>query len=166
VKYIVDVRGQRITVELEPGLATVDGAQRAASLRAVEGTPVRLVTIGTEVHRVIVRRRAGRGAYTLWIDGFSYEVEALDERTRTIRDLTAAAAGPAGPVPLLAPMPGLVVRVNVKAGDTVEAGQGLIVMEAMKMENELRAHGAGVVKAVRVAPGDAVEKGAVLVEMD
>jgi pyruvate carboxylase subunit B len=69
-------------------------------------------------------------------------------------------------VPLLAPMPGLVVRVNVKAGDTVEAGQGLIVMEAMKMENELRAHGAGVVKAVRVAPGDAVEKGAVLVEMD
>jgi pyruvate carboxylase subunit B len=166
VKYIVDVRGQRINVELEPGLATVDGAQRAASLRAVEGTPVRLVTIGTEVHRVIVRRRAGRGAYTLWIDGFSYEVEALDERTRTIRDLTAAAAGPAGPVPLLAPMPGLVVRVNVKAGDTVEAGQGLIVMEAMKMENELRAHGAGVVKAVRVAPGDAVEKGAVLVEMD
>lgn len=166
MKYIVDVRGQRITVELEPGLATVDGAQRAASLRAVEGTPVRLVTIGTEVHRVIVRRRAGRGAYTLWIDGFSYEVEALDERTRTIRDLTAAAAGPAGPVPLLAPMPGLVVRVNVKAGDTVEAGQGLIVMEAMKMENELRAHGAGVVKAVRVAPGDAVEKGAVLVEMD
>jgi pyruvate carboxylase subunit B len=166
VKYIVDVRGQRINVELEPGLATVDGAQRAASLRAVEGTPVRLVTIGTEVHRVIVRRRAGRGAYTLWIDGFSYELEALDERTRTIRDLTAAAAGPAGPVPLLAPMPGLVVRVNVKAGDTVEAGQGLIVMEAMKMENELRAHGAGVVKAVRVAPGDAVEKGAVLVEMD
>jgi pyruvate carboxylase subunit B len=56
--------------------------------------------------------------------------------------------------------------VNVKAGDTVEAGQGIIVMEAMKMENELRAHGAGVVKAVRVAPGDAVEKGAVLVEMD
>ncbi len=166
MKYIVDVRGTRITVDLEPGLASVDGVQSPAALRAVEGTPVRLVTIGTAVHRVVVRRRAGRGAYTLWIDGFSYDVEALDERTRTIRDLTAAAAGPAGPVPLLAPMPGLVVRVNVKAGDTVEAGQGLIVMEAMKMENELRAQGAGVVKAVRVAPGDAVEKGATLVEME
>jgi pyruvate carboxylase subunit B len=166
VKYIVECRGRRITVDLEPGLAAVDGAQRPASLRAVEGTPVRLVTIGSEVHRVVVRRRAGRGAYTLWIDGFTYDVEALDERTRTIRDLTAAAAGPTGPVPLLAPMPGLVVRVQVKAGDTVEAGQGLIVMEAMKMENELRAHAAGVVKTVRVAPGDAVEKGAVLVEME
>jgi pyruvate carboxylase subunit B len=166
VKYIVECRGRRITVDLEPGLAVVDGAQRPASLRAVEGTPVRLVTIGSEVHRVVVRRRAGRGAYTLWIDGFTYDVEALDERTRTIRDLTAAAAGPTGPVPLLAPMPGLVVRVQVKAGDTVEAGQGLIVMEAMKMENELRAHAAGVVKTVRVAPGDAVEKGAVLVEME
>jgi pyruvate carboxylase subunit B len=63
-------------------------------------------------------------------------------------------------------MPGRVVRVLVKNGDAVTAGQPLIVMEAMKMENELRAHGAGVVKAVRVAPGDAVEKGAVLVEMD
>ena len=166
MKYIVEVRGTRITVDLEPGIATVDAAKRPASLRAVEGTPVRLVTIGTEVHRVIVRRRTGRGAYTLWIDGFSYEVEALDERTRTIRDLTAAAAGPAGPVPLVAPMPGLVVRVQVKPGDAVEAGQGLIVMEAMKMENELRAHGAGVVKAVRVAPGDAVEKGAILVDME
>ncbi len=166
MKYIVDVRGTRITVDLEPGRATVDGVARAATLRAVEGTPVRLVTIGAEVHRVVVRARKGRGAYTLWMDGFSYDVEALDERTRTIRDLTAAAAGPTGPIPLLAPMPGLIVRVNVRAGDTVEAGQGLIAMEAMKMENELRAHGAGVVKSVRVAPGDAVEKGAVLVEME
>jgi pyruvate carboxylase subunit B len=132
----------------------------------VEGTPVRLITIGDEVHRVVVRRRHARSAYTLWIDGFTYEVEALDERTRTIRDLTAAASGPAGPVPLLAPMPGLIVRVEVQVGDTVSAGQGLIVMEAMKMENELRSHGPGVVKAIRVTAGDAVEKGATLIELE
>jgi pyruvate carboxylase subunit B len=62
-------------------------------------------------------------------------------------------------------MPGLVVRVHVQEGDEVQAGQGLVVMEAMKMENELRAAAAGTVKRVHVAPGKAVEKGAILVEL-
>ena len=166
MKYIVDVRGKRIGVDLAPGSATVDGRAQAAVLHEVEGTPVRLVTIGNEVHRVVVRRRGGRGAYQLWIDGFTYEVEALDERTRTIRDLTAKAAGPSGPAPLVAPMPGLIVRVRVKPGDTVAAGDGLVAMEAMKMENELKSSGAGTVRAVRVAPGDKVERGAVLIELE
>ncbi len=165
MKYIVDVRGRRVTVDVQPGAVRVEERTVTAALRSVEGTPIRLVTLGDEVRRVVVRRRSGRGAYTLWIDGFTYDVEALDERTRTIRDLTAARAGPTGPAPLVAPMPGLIVRVEVKPGDVVTAGQGLIVMEAMKMENELRAAGAGTVRTIRVAAGDAVEKGSVLVEL-
>jgi pyruvate carboxylase subunit B len=70
-----------------------------------------------------------------------------------------------GPAPLVAPMPGLVVRVNVVVGDQVAAGQGLVVMEAMKMENELRASAPGTVRAVHAEPGAAVNKGAVLVEL-
>jgi biotin carboxyl carrier protein len=62
-------------------------------------------------------------------------------------------------------MPGLVVRINVEPGDPIRAGQPLVVMEAMKMENELRATSDGVVRAVRVQPGAAVEKGTVLVEI-
>ena len=166
MRYIVEVRGERIVVDLALNAATVDGRARPVALRTVEGTPVRLVTIGDEVHRVVVRERAGRGAYQLWIDGFVYDVEALDERTRTIRDLTAAAKGPSGPAPLVAPMPGLIVRVRVKPGDAVAAGEGLVVMEAMKMENELRSAGAGTVRAVRVSPGDKVERGAILIELD
>ena len=166
MNYIVDVRGKRIAVELTPNAATVDGRTHSASLREVEGTPVRLVTIGDQVHRVVVRKRGTRGAYQLWIDGFTYDVEALDERTRTIRDLTAKATGPSGPAPLTAPMPGLIVRVRVKPGDTVAAGEGLVVMEAMKMENVLKASGAGTVRAVRIGPGDKVERGAVLVELE
>ena len=62
-------------------------------------------------------------------------------------------------------MPGLIVRVNVTEGDSVTAGQGLVVMEAMKMENELRSAASGTVLRVLVAPGTAVEKGAILVEL-
>jgi pyruvate carboxylase subunit B len=100
------------------------------------------------------------------VDGYRFEAEALDERTRLIRDLSAASAAPRGPAPIIAPMPGLIVRVSVKAGDRVEAGQGIVVMEAMKMENELRAMAAGVVKSVEVEPGTAVEKGTLLVALE
>jgi biotin carboxyl carrier protein len=117
------------------------------------------------VYRLVARRGGARGAYGISIDGRRFAVEALDERTRAIRDLSAASAAAAGPAPLVAPMPGLIVRVNVAPGEEVQAGQGLVVMEAMKMENELRASSAGTVVAVRVTPGTAVEKGAVLVEL-
>ncbi|HEY2825603.1 MAG TPA: biotin/lipoyl-containing protein [Gemmatimonadales bacterium] len=63
-------------------------------------------------------------------------------------------------------MPGLVLRLEVAVGDTVTAGQGLVVLEAMKMENEIKAGVAGVVSAIRVAAGQAVDKGAVLIELD
>jgi acetyl/propionyl-CoA carboxylase alpha subunit len=166
VKYIVQVNDARVDVTLDGEGVHVEGEDVRATLADVAGTPVRLVQVGEQVHRVVARRRAGRGRYTLWIDGWRYELEALDERTRTIRDLSNATAGPKGPAPLVAPMPGLIVRVNVAPGDTVSAGQGLVVMEAMKMENELRAAGPGTVKAVLAAAGTAVEKGAVLVELE
>ncbi|MDQ6827848.1 MAG: biotin/lipoyl-binding protein [Gemmatimonadota bacterium] len=166
MKYIVSVAGRRMQVDVEGAGLSVDGRHVTARVSEVEGTPVRLVTIGDDVHRVVVRSRQSRGHYVLWLDGFTHDVEALDERTRAIRDLSDVAAKASGPAPLVAPMPGLIVRVNVQPGDDVTAGQGLVVMEAMKMENELRAASAGKVKKVLAAPGAAVEKGAVLVELE
>ncbi|PHX66365.1 MAG: hypothetical protein CK550_00030 [Gemmatimonadetes bacterium] len=165
MKYIVDVNGERVIVDVDGAHAEVDGVRVAASLAAVEGTPVRLLRIGEQVHRLVARRGASRGRWTLDLDGQRVDAEALDERMRAIRDLTAAAAAASGPAPLMAPMPGLVVRVSVGVGDTVSAGQGLVVVEAMKMENELRASVAGVVTAVLAVPGQAVDKGALLVEL-
>lgn len=167
MKYIVDIAGRRIEVTVDGEQVSVDGAPaETARVSTIEGTPVRLVTIGDSVHRVTARRDGQRGRYLLRIDGRRYPVEALDERTRAIRDMSAAAAGPVGPQPVRAPMPGLIVRVDVKPGDDVQAGQGVAAMEAMKMENELRAPAAGRVKLVHVTVGEAVEKGALLVEFD
>jgi pyruvate carboxylase subunit B len=166
VKYAVDVNGHRIDVTMEEGGVRVGDTLFAAHLEQVDGTPVHLVRIGEEVHRVAVARGEARGAYTLWIEGHRFTIDALDERTRAIRDLTAAASGAVGPRPLLAPMPGLIVKVHVQVGEAVVAGQGLVSMEAMKMENELRSASAGTVKAIGVAPGAAVEKGALLVELE
>jgi pyruvate carboxylase subunit B len=166
MKYVVDLNGERTEVEVAGETVTVDGHGSLARVEEIDGTPVRLVTIGSEVHRVVVRRGATRGAYTLWVDGFRFDGEALDERTRTIRDITAATATASGPAPVVAPMPGLIVRVSGAVGDQLQAGQGVIVMEAMKMENELRASAAGTVKTVLVEPGKAVEKGMILIEFE
>jgi len=166
MRYIVSVSGKRVEVDVRPENVVIDGRTIRAAISDVEDTPVRLVTIGDRVYRVIARHGAVRGEYSLWLDGFSFAVEALDSRTRAIRDLTAASARSSGPMPLLAPMPGLIVRVQVEPGDTVTAGQGLVMMEAMKMENELRSQSAGRVVRVLASAGMAVEKGAVLIELE
>jgi biotin carboxyl carrier protein len=166
MKYVVRVGDIDVDVVLDGGRVEADGVSDEAQVTELDGTPVRMVRIGNEVHRVVARRGPTRGRYTLWLDGFRYEVEALDERARAIRELSGASAGPTGPAPLIAPMPGMIVRVAVQVGDAVQAGQGLVVMEAMKMENELRATAAGTVKAVLAHPGTAVEKGALLLELE
>ena len=167
MNYIVELNGERKTVSIETSGVSYEGeAVEHAELSDVENSPVRVIKLGSRVYRVVAEKKQGRGRYALWVDGHRFEVEALDERTRSIRDLSAANAGPLGPAPVLAPMPGLIVRVNVSPGDAVEAGQGVIVMEAMKMENELRATSSGRVKSVEVSPGTAVEKGTLLVALE
>ena len=170
MKYVVEIDQTRIEVELDGDRARIDGGPwRYVHLAEVAGTPVRLVTIGDaskEVHRVSARRDGARGRYVLRIDGRRHVVEALDERARAIRDLSGGVKAAPGPRVLRAPMPGLVVRVEVVVGDQVSAGQSVVVMEAMKMENELRSPTAGLVTSVRAVAGAAVEKGAILVEFE
>jgi acetyl/propionyl-CoA carboxylase alpha subunit len=166
MKYLVELNGRRVEVELVGGAVLVDGERLDASLREVPGTPMHLLALGDEIHAAVARRTGGRGRYSISVGGWKFDVEALDERRRAIQDMAREAAAAAGPVPLVAPMPGMIVRVNVEVGAIVEAGQGLVVMEAMKMENELRATSPGTVARVLVQAGQAVEKGSALVEFE
>ena len=166
MKYVVTVDGKTLELSLEGDAARLGDERVDVRLDDLEGTPISLVTIGGVVHRVVVRREQGRGRYALWIGGRRFDVEALDERTHAIRQLSGGSGVAAGPTSLVAPMPGLIVRVAVQPGDAVQVGQPLVVIEAMKMENELRATTAAMVRTVHVAAGSAVEKGTVLVEFD
>lgn len=164
MKYVVDIGGARREVTIDGDQATLDGRTVPVQVEEVAGTPVVMLRLGDASHRLVVQREGTRGRYALRLHGHKVEVEALDERARAIRDMAAASAGPTGPQPVKAPMPGLVVKVLVAPGDVVAAGQGVVVMEAMKMENELRAAAAGTVTRVLATAGAAVERGALLVE--
>ena len=163
--YEVAVVGAVARVDLDADGVRIEGRSESASLTPVRGSPIRVLRVGDAIYEVVARHGEGRGVYLVTIAGVPVQIEALDARARAVRSLAAATA-PGGPEPVRAPMPGMVVRVLVAPGDRVQAGDGLIIMEAMKMENELRAKSAGRVKSVTVAPGMAVEKGMVLVTLD
>jgi len=109
-------------------------------------------------------RAESRGQLTVHVNGTPVPVEPRSRRRATAGG--GAADTTNGPVSIAAPMPGRVVKVLVSPGDSVAARQGLIVIEAMKMENELRAPRAGTVTAVKVAPGAPVEAGTVVVVIE
>jgi biotin carboxyl carrier protein len=166
LKYVVDINGRRHVVSIDGSGVRVDGETVAAHLAELPRTPVWMLTLEHAAYAVRVRRGGERGSYTLWIDGHRFVASALDERTRAIRDLDVERNVSSGPAPLSAPMPGLIVRVLVSEGQIVQPGEGLVVIEAMKMENELRAAAAARVKAVHARAGAPVEKGALLIEME
>ncbi|HYW45339.1 MAG TPA: biotin/lipoyl-containing protein [Bryobacteraceae bacterium] len=103
------------------------------------------------------------GAIVVVIDGYRFEVEVRDPRRWTPK---AGGRGGDGAQNLTAPMPGKVVRVLAAAGDVVEAGQGVVVVEAMKMQNEIKAPRAGRVIAVPAKEGATVAAGDVLATIE
>ncbi|HSE89466.1 MAG TPA: biotin/lipoyl-containing protein [Candidatus Binatia bacterium] len=100
--------------------------------------------------------------YRVLVDGRNYHVNLVDERRIRVGG-TQSDVQLQGRQRVSVPMPGKVIEVLVSEGDNVEKGQGLVIVEAMKMENEVRSPIAGEVKEIKVKPGDAVEGGAVLV---
>lgn len=165
MRYYVTVEGRTFEVDLTGTAPAVDGEAVSAELTRVPGTPtLHLLVNGRSF--VLVARRGKGDAWEIHLDGERYEVDVVDERTRAIRAMTGKGSSDHGPRPIRAPMPGLVVSVAVRAGDEVEVGQSVAIIEAMKMENELKAESAGVVRRVAAEPGQPVEKGAVLVELE
>jgi len=165
MRYYVLVGEKRVEVELSPDGARVNGRPVDATLGHADGTPVRGLVVGAEAHRVVGERTA-RGRWKVGIHGRTHAIEVVDERTMAIRELAGSGAAAAGPRPVVAPMPGMVVKVEVAEGDVVRAGQGIVIVEAMKMENELRASAPGRVTKVHVQRGVAVAKDQVLVELE
>jgi biotin carboxyl carrier protein len=147
-------------VSVDGRLRIVDAARVAEDgwsllLREPDGSAIKSVEAS-------VRSERGNGGFDVHIDGFDIPVQLKGGLGRRTRDVSGAGKG-VGPQRVVAPMPGKVTRVLVKPGDDVKPRQCLGVVEAMKMENELRAAREGRVREVLVAPGQSVDAGAPLV---
>jgi biotin carboxyl carrier protein len=178
VRFEVETGGGRRTIDLQRSgadwIVRVDARQLTASLvqagarwslllRPLEPEPFASRTDYAQAassHEIAIEPRA-RGVRVVHVDGREITVSILDPRSRAVRDRGPADA--AGPSVVVSPMPGRVVKVLVAPGDAVAARQGLVVVEAMKMENELRAPRAGRVSDVRVREGAPVDANTVLI---
>ena len=100
--------------------------------------------------------------YEIYVAGQRFEVKVEDERTKVLAGLVKSAAA-TGEAKVQAPMPGLVIGVPLEEGATVKQGQTVVVLEAMKMENDLASPIAGIIKEIRVSKGQTVDQGQVLV---
>jgi biotin carboxyl carrier protein len=164
------------------------GAEREISVEKLDGSRVR-VTHGGQARVYEAVRVAGTGRASTWsllpegggrqalvdVDGVAPDLTVtVDNRSVPLKLTTARAkvagrAAPppkAGPSAVQSPMPGKVVKVLVAVGEDVKAGQGVVVVEAMKMENELKSPKDGKVKAVAVKEGQAVEAGQSLITLE
>jgi len=175
VIYDVDINGRNRRVEVtrqgEAFEVSVDGHRQAATVSQVNGTwSLILAEVPAPGAAGHVARRsyevsfgeAASGTVTVHVNGRLVEATVAGAQGSWARRGDAAASGK-GPQKILAPMPGKVVKVLVKVGDAVAAKQGVVVVEAMKMENELKAARAGTVKEVKAVEGTSVEAGSVLV---
>ena len=163
MKYFVTIGERALVVDLDGDRVLVDGVPVRAEFERVPGTPeIRLVLDGRS--SLLAVEGGAEGAWHLVDRGALREVRVEDERSRHIRLLAGEGKSQGGGGVLKSPMPGLVVKVEVAVGDLVGVGTGLVVLEAMKMENELKATAPGVVTAIRVTAGQAVERGQVLIE--
>jgi pyruvate carboxylase subunit B len=169
--YHVTLGGRTYVVVVGDGEVTVDGTAWASERTAIPESPLHHLRLGGRSWAVAAHPAtdgAGPGA-TQWMlhaGGERWEAEVVDERTLEVEALARREVAPAGGAQVVAPMPGMVVRVEVEVGQRVDAGAGLVVVEAMKMENEIRASRPGVVAEVHVGVGQPVEKGAPLVTID
>ena len=164
MKYHVAIRDRTYVIDVEGGAVTVDGERLETHWAAIPGTPLIHLLLGGDSWTVACQRLTPT-RWALGAAGERFEVEVQDDRTKQIEAMTGLGREAVQSGVVKAPMPGLVVRVDVKVGELVEAGAGLVVVEAMKMENELRAPQRGVVEQVHVSAGQRVEKGATLVTL-
>jgi biotin carboxyl carrier protein len=166
MRYFVTIGNETWEIEVGSEQTLVNGNPVKAELRAVPGTPTRHLLVDAASHVVLAAGGDAAGEWHVQVNGDRLAAEVVDERTRAIRAMTGHSAAASGPKPVRAPMPGLVVRVEVEVGEAVRAGQGVAIIEAMKMENELKSDAAGTVSRIHVDAGQAVEKGQVLVEFE
>ena len=164
MRYFVTLGSTNYTISLH-----LIGGNYHATVEGEDGTRQehQLESHATDVFRVDnqILNLHLNGDGRLSVNGRYARASAESERERAFGDLSSSSQGEADGT-VVSPMPGKVVKVLTQVGDEVEAGTAVIVVEAMKMENELAAPNPGVVKQVLVGAGDAVEAGAKLIVIE
>ena len=161
MKYIATVEDQEFVIEVNrEGEVSVNGVVHTADMQTIGGSRLYSLIVDGRSYDIFIDEQDEH--YLLVMQEGIFEVKVEDERTRRLAGLQRAPLAPAGEIMIKAPMPGVGVDVPVTVGQVVEAGDRVVVLESMKMQNEFKAPRAGTVRTVRVKPGDRVDQNQIL----
>lgn len=170
--YLVKIEGKEYIV-------TIDSATHPPQIK-VNGKPfrTRFSTHSDNSHlqllmdnrsydvEVVKQNNSHNGDFSVFIYGREFSLYAEDERLAKIREVAGMGAGGDSQKEIHAPMPGLVTRILKNPGDQVRKGESLILVEAMKMENELKSPVDGTIKEVKVKEGQSIDKNTLMVLLE
>lgn len=161
MKYATTIGERTYLIEINrDGEVTVDGVPSPIDLRAIDEVTYSLL-IDHASHEALVELDGEQ--VDVLLGGRFYQAHVLDERARRLSPASGGSGSTSGEVLIKSPMPGLIVAIPVGEGQPVQKGQTILVLESMKMENELKAPRDGTVAAIKVAVRQNVEQHQVLV---
>lgn len=158
------VNNKVFEVDQTPDGTTVDGKLLNWDLTEIANGYFHIIHDSKTYRAELVKADQETKTFRLKINGRIYSVTLKDKFDLLLEKMGMNSASSSRINNVKAPMPGLIIDLKVQPGDQVNAGDPLLVLEAMKMENILKATGAGTVKAVKIKKGDSVEKGQILLE--
>lgn len=157
MRYITNVEGKQFLVEIiDDKHVSVDGKVYEVDFESVSGQPVYSLIVDGRSHEGYAAQ--GEDNWQVLLRGRLYPVTVEDEREKRLRSAASGGVIETGEFHLRAPMPGLVVTILVEEGQTVKRGQVLLILESMKMQNELKSPRDGTIGRVRVKAGETVEQ--------
>ena len=157
MKYVTTIDGKEFLVEIiDDRHVSVDGKIVEVDFESIEEQPVFSLIVDGKSYEAYVYR--GEESLEVLLKGRLYHTNVEDERERRLRAASGGAVAQSGTYHLKAPMPGLIVTVPVSEGQEVKTGDVLLILESMKMQNELKSPRDGVVGRIHVAAGDSVEQ--------
>jgi len=157
MKYITTVEDKQFTVEIiDEKHVNVDGKVYTIDFESVSGQPVFSLILDGRSHEAYVQ--PGEDNWQVLLRGRLYPAVVEDEREKRLRTAAGGGVAETGEFHLKAPMPGLVVAVRVSEGQEVKKGDVLLILESMKMQNELKSPRDGKISRVKVKAGESVEQ--------
>jgi biotin carboxyl carrier protein len=157
MKYITTIEDKQFTVEIiDEKHVSVDGKIYEIDFESVSGQPVYSLIVDGRSHESYIYQ--GEENWQVLLRGRLYPVTVEDEREMRLRAAAGGRVAETGEFHLRAPMPGLVVAVPVTEGQDVKKGEVILILESMKMQNELKAPRDGTIGRIRVRPGESVEQ--------
>jgi biotin carboxyl carrier protein len=161
MKYVVTVDDQTYEIGINQEVQiTFDEEEVDIDFASVGEGGLYSLLVNNESFEAMVEERDG--TWYVLMRGDLYEVSVVDQRTQLLRARAGEHIPESGEIAIKSPMPGLIVKIPVEPGQEVEQGQTVIILESMKMENELKAPRAGRIERINVAPRESVEQGKVL----